>query len=262
MTTNKIIILGSGASPGVPSLSKGWGDCNPDNPKNTRSRTDVYIEYKGVKILIDTSPDLRRHLLDNDIRELDGVLYTHYHADHIHGIDDLREINRISRQSLNIYADSNTFNYINENLSYLVSCQGEFNPSCRPNLTPNLVKHNEPFYIKDVKITPIKLIDHLIPSTGYVFDDGEIVYIADFKSIAPESMPIIIKQPKIMVMPLTTPKECDYHASLEEILQYNEIIKPTTLIVNHMSTECDYDKINNSTPDNVLPAWDGMKVEF
>ena len=92
---SKVIILGSGAAPGVPSLSCGWGDCNPNDSRNIRTRTDTYVEINDTKILIDTSPDIRQHLLDNNIKHLDAVLYTHAHADHLHGIDDLREITRI-----------------------------------------------------------------------------------------------------------------------------------------------------------------------
>ena len=97
----KVTILGSGAAPGVPAIAYGWGNCNPNNPKNVRTRTSVYIEHDQTKILIDTSPDLRMQMLANGIRELDAVLYTHPHADHLHGIDDLREINRLHRCSLN-----------------------------------------------------------------------------------------------------------------------------------------------------------------
>lgn len=105
----QLTILGSGAAPGVPSLGRGWGACDPQNPKNRRLRTSAYLEYDGVRLLIDTSPDLRLQLLANDIRYLDGVLYTHAHADHVHGIDDIREINRIIRQNLHFMPEKRRF---------------------------------------------------------------------------------------------------------------------------------------------------------
>ena len=111
----KVIILGAGAAPGVPSLSLGWGNCDPDNSKNLRTRTSTYVEIDGCRFLIDTDPNLREQLIAGQIRALDAVLYTHAHADHVHGIDDLREINRISRQSLNIYAGRQTQKYIRPN---------------------------------------------------------------------------------------------------------------------------------------------------
>src|SRR5574344_1985482 len=144
----RLIVLGSGAAPGVPSLSMGWGNCKPTNPYNIRTRTDMYVDYDGVKLLIDTSPDLRWHLIQNDIRYLDGVLYTHSHADHLHGIDDLREITRIRLdeclmkagydkhrngvfdfskcqnadcKSLDFYATKKTTSYIVKNFDYLIA---------------------------------------------------------------------------------------------------------------------------------------------
>jgi phosphoribosyl 1,2-cyclic phosphodiesterase len=101
---SKIIIMGSGAAPGVPCLSRGFGACNPDNEKNYRMRSGTYMELSGVKFLIDTSPDLRMQLLYSDITELDAVFYTHVHADHLHGIDDLREVNRVMQKPIELYA--------------------------------------------------------------------------------------------------------------------------------------------------------------
>jgi len=107
-----VIILGAGAAPGVPSLSSGWGVCNPNNPYNRRRRAGVYYDFDGVKILVDTSPDLRMQLIDNQIKCLDAVLYTHAHADHLHGIDYLREINRINACNLDFYATSKVLKII------------------------------------------------------------------------------------------------------------------------------------------------------
>ena len=104
----KVIFMGTGAAPGVPAVSKGWGACNPNNVKNRRRRIGTYIEIKGKKFLIDTSPDLRQQLLDNNITGIDAVLYTHAHADHAHGIDDLRELKRISGELVDIYASAQT----------------------------------------------------------------------------------------------------------------------------------------------------------
>lgn len=98
--TYKLTILGSGAAPGVPSIAGGWGACDPANEKNRRSRTTSCLEYGNTRILIDTSPDLRLQLLNGGIRRLDGIVYTHAHADHLHGIDELREINRAEQKSL------------------------------------------------------------------------------------------------------------------------------------------------------------------
>ena len=109
---SKVIILGSGAAPGVPSLANGFGDCDPKNEKNIRLRSGTYMEIGDVKFLIDTSPDLRMQLLDNRITALDGICYTHAHSDHLYGIDELREINRITCRPLDIFATDVTMREI------------------------------------------------------------------------------------------------------------------------------------------------------
>lgn len=259
--SGKVIILGAGAAPGVPSLSMGWGDCNPDNPKNRRLRTSVYYELNGSKILVDTSPDLRLQLVNNNIRHLDGVLYTHVHADHLHGIDDLREINRISRGSLNIYGTSEALDVIRNRFSYLIADPNQPNDCVRqPSLIANDIEHNEAFFIGETKITPIKLLGHNAPTTGYVFNDGEIVHIADFRAIDDSGWEQLKRRPRLLIIPLTTPYAQRFHAGLEEVLACIEKINPQQAIINHMASECDYDAINRQTPDYVTPAYDDMTI--
>lgn len=258
-----VTILGAGAAPGVPSLCCGWGDCNPENPKNIRHRTSVFYDFGKTKILIDTSPDLREQLIENQIRNLDGVLYTHTHADHLHGIDELREINRISRASLNIYAVDETLEIIKKRFNYLIA-----KPDCcydvsrQPSLIANEIYHNQPFYINDIKITPIKLLGHNAPTTGYVFNDGELVHIADFRAIDALGYEQIQCRPRLLILPLTTPHGQKFHAGLEEILDCISRINPEQAVINHMASECDYDVINQATPLHVTPAYDNMTIKL
>lgn len=261
--SGKVIILGAGAAPGVPSLCMGWGNCNPENPRNRRIRTSTYVEINGVKFLIDTCPNLREQLVDNQIKALDAVLYSHAHADHLHGIDDLREINRISCDSLNIYAGAVTLKRIKHCFAYLIAKPNQVKNVVRmPSLVPNLIKANHPFYVKGVKVMPIKLLQHCPECLGYVFNDGEYVHIADFKMIAESAFERITVKPKLMVMPLTTPYGQIQHAGLDEVLGYIDRIKARHVVLNHMASECDYDEIMQMTPENVEPAYDGMTIEF
>lgn len=255
--------MGSGAAPGVPAIANGWGACNPNNPKNRRRRTGTYIEIGNTKILIDTSPDLHSQLLDNNIRQLDAVLYTHAHADHLHGIDDLRDINRITLKSLDIYANRHTLDTIEVRFKYLITDKDHpNNPLFRPSLIANLVEPGKEFLVGDVQIMPIPLAGHAIESNGYMFNGGELVYISDCKEITAEGLSLIKKRPKLLVMPLTSPKTITYHMGLDRVLEYINLIKPHKTIINHMAVECDYDQINELTPDDVLPAYDNMLVEF
>lgn len=261
--SGKIIILGAGAAPGVPSLSMGWGYCNPANKKNERHRTSTYVELKGVKILIDTSPDLREQLIQNNIKSLDGVLYTHSHADHVHGIDDLREINRLSRQSLNIYGGKKTLKTIKQRFDYLIAKPRQVKNVVRmPSLIPNTVKGNHEFFIKGLKITPIKLLQHCEECLGYIFNDGEYVHIADFKQIAESAFKMIKRRPKLVVMPLTTPYGQIQHAGLDEVLGYISRINPERVVLNHLASESDYEELSKATPNNIDIAYDGMEIEI
>ena len=256
-------VLGAGAAPGVPSLGSGWGCCNSANPKNIRLRTSLFLEYRGIRLLIDTGPDLRIQLLKQNIRDIDGILYTHAHADHLHGVDDLREINRISRQSLNFYAGRLTTAQIIRRFSYLISERKKPNDVFRTaSLIPNIVKANLPFYIKGVKITPIKMKHHCTECLGYVFDDGEYVHIADFKALPPSAYKMILKAPGLLTIPLTTLRGEVQHAGLEEVLQTIRRLAPRQTVIHHMTNECDYDEVNRLTPENVLPAYDNLTIEF
>lgn len=263
----KIIFTGTGAAPGVPSISRGWGDCNPNNEKNRRRRIGTYIEIGGQKLLIDTSPDLRSQLLDNNIRYIDAVLYTHAHADHIHGIDDLREINRVIKKPLDIYGTKHTLDQIRERFSYLIAdrlCQKN---KCiyRASLIAHEVGLKESLFLDGVKIDVLPLNGHLVPSNGYIFNDGEIVYVADCQEIAPSGLDKIKTKPKVLVLPLTT-LNADYakisHMGLDKVLEYVNLIQPEKVIINHMAAECDYDEVNKLTPSNVFAAFDNMVIEY
>ena len=259
----KIIILGSGGAPGVPALAIGWGRCNPDNPKNYRTRTTVYMVYNRTKILIDTSPDLRAQMLTNNISEFDGILYTHAHADHLNGIDDLREVSCVKPEGINFYASAETIEVIKKRFPYLLSVPNRIDDVVsHPSLVANEVKYYEPFFIKDLKITPIRLTGHAVPSTGYIFNDGEVVYIADYRQMEEEAFKHIRKKVKLMIAPLTTLNGAAYHAGLKEVLNDIERIAPERAVLNHLGTKCDYDEISRLTPQNVEPSFDNMKIEL
>lgn len=263
---NKIIITGSGAAPGVPALACGWGNCNPENTKNIRKRSGTYLEIGNMRILIDTSPDLRMQLIENNIRYIDGVLYTHAHADHLHGIDDLREFNRISGKPVDIYATSQTMKDIQTRFSYMFD-DSLSNDSGRyaAKLNPTIISPLKDFEIKGTKIGVLELEGHLINSNGFVFNDGEIVYISDCKTIPPQALSKITVKPKLMVIPLTVihaQYPNFYHMDLDKVLEYVNLIKPEKTIINHMAAECDYDEVNRLTAENVLPAYDNMVLEF
>lgn len=260
---SKVVILGAGAAPGVPSLANGFGACNPKNEKNFRLRSGTYMEIGGVKFLIDTSPDLRLQLLHGGIRALDAVFYTHTHADHLHGIDDLREINRISGKAIDIFASTGNMEVICTRFPYLIAEDGEdIDPVYRAALRPNVFEYNKSFMFKGVEVTPIKLLGHNVECSGYIFNGGEVVHISDFREIPEESLKLIKRPCEVLIMPLTTPQGTRFHAGLETLLEYYEKINPKRMIINHMAVESDYDEVLKACPYGVEPAFDGMEIEW
>ena len=195
------------------------------------------------------------------------MLYTHAHADHIHGIDDLRELNRIARKPLDIYGSKHTIEEIRNRFSYLIE-----DPLCKEDrciYKASLIAHEigfkESLFFGNVKIDLLELEGHLVPSNGYIFNDGEVVYVADCQAISEVGLKKIKVKPKVLVLPLTTPN-AGYakisHMGLDKVLEYVNLIKPERTILNHMAAECDYDEINESTPSSVFAAFDNMVVEY
>ena len=261
----RIVFTGTGAAPGVPSVSKGWGACNPNNPKNCRRRIGTYIEIDQQKILIDTSPDLRSQLLDHQIKYIDAVLYTHAHADHVHGIDDLRELNRLMGRPIDFYGSEHTVSEIKKRFSYLIDDICENCGIFKASLKAHALLPEQDLYLGNTKINLFELKGHLVPSNGYLFNDGEIVFVADCREITEQALKKIKVKPKILVMPLTTINThyaITSHMGLDKLLEYVNLIKPEMTIINHMASECDYDKLNNMLPSGVQAAYDNMVIEF
>ncbi len=219
------------------------------------------MEIGEVKFLIDTSPDLRMQLILSNIRDIDAVFYTHTHADHLHGIDDLREINRITGRAIELFASPDNLNIIRTRFPYLIAeCKEDVEPVYRAALHPNPFKYEESFYFRDLKVTPIKLQGHNVECTGYIFNDGEVVHISDFRDIPESAFHFITRRPEVLIMPLTTPEETRFHAGLDTLLEYVVRLKAKKTIITHMAVECDYAKIQARCPAGIDVAYDGFEV--
>ncbi|MBQ9271790.1 MAG: MBL fold metallo-hydrolase [Alphaproteobacteria bacterium] len=260
---NRAIILGSGAAPGVPTISDGWGDCNPHNPKNRRTRAGVYVEINNVKILIDTSADIRNQLLDNDIHTIDAVLYTHAHADHIMGIDDLRALTYHHKQGLNIYGAKPHIEEIRNRFDYVFTDIPSKETTQRPQLISNVIEYGQEFYVGNLKIMPLEFAGHPVPTTGYSLDDGRLILVPDYKIIPLLTLEYLQKiDVNVLIMPLTNLETSRYHAGKEDNLMYIQKIRPQRVFWTHMSPKCDYDNVMRISPANTAPAYDGLEIEL
>jgi phosphoribosyl 1,2-cyclic phosphate phosphodiesterase len=257
-------ILGCGSSMGVPRVALGWGQCDPDNPKNRRRRCSLLVERSSpqghkTRVLVDCSPDLRAQLLDAEIDWLDGVLITHEHADHTHGIDDLRPLFVRKRQRVPLYMDEPTSRAMHARFGYcfMTPPGSEYPPiAAEHRLVPG-----QPVAVEGqggtIDVLPI-LQDHGdIPSLGFRF--GNVAYSADIKNLPPESVAAMAGLDVWIVDALRKPPHPS-HLNLDEALALIGRIKPKRAILTNLHADMDYEQLRRQLPAHVEPACDGMTI--
>lgn len=256
-------ILGCGSSGGVPRLGGHWGDCDPQNPKNHRRRCSVLVERhdKGAitRVLIDTAPDLRAQLLDADVGTLDAVIYTHAHADHVHGIDDLRMIVFNMRKRLAVWADGATQDALLSRFGYAFA-QPEGSP-----YPPILDMHtiDGPLEITGaggtLRIAPIKVRHGSIDAQG--FRIGGLAYMPDVSDIYTDAWPMLANL-DIWVVDALRRDPHPTHSHLANTLAWIERAQPKQAVLTNMHIDLDYQTIANETADHITPAFDGMQLRL
>ena len=257
MSKNKLIILGCGPSGGVPTLTRYWGQCDPQNPKNFRTRASAYVEADGVKLLIDTSPDLRQQFLKNNLSQIDAVLYTHAHADHTHGIDELRALFfQRKDEKIPIYGTQETLKSLVDRFSYLFQHKAS-------SIYPQVV---EPYPIEgafSVKGLEIRSFaqNHGAEEISTGFRIGNMAYSTDFKDLD-EAALSCLKNLDLWVVDCLSLDPRPTHLHLEKALEWIRHVKPRRAILTHMNGTLDYEKTLKILPPSVVPAYDGMTVFF
>ncbi|MFQ6550391.1 MBL fold metallo-hydrolase [Aestuariibius sp. 2305UL40-4] len=261
MPVRRFTILGCGSSGGVPRLGDNWGDCDPKNPKNQRRRCSLLVEQEGddgtTRVLIDTSPDLRSQLLDAGIGTLDAVVYTHSHADHVHGIDDLRMIVFNMRQRLPVWADGDTQDALLSRFGYaFVQPEGSPYP---PILDLHTIKG--PFEIDGaggpIPLTPFEVDHGSIDALG--FRIGGLAYLPDVAEI-PEDSWQALENLDHWILDALRRDPHPTHAHLAKSLEWIAKAAPKEAILTNMHIDLDYETVLAETPDNVRPAHDGMTI--
>jgi phosphoribosyl 1,2-cyclic phosphate phosphodiesterase len=256
----KITILGCGHAPGVPSISSGWGRCDPANPRNRRRRSSIVVEEGGTRVLVDSSPDLREQLLDAGIDRLDGVVFTHSHADHIHGLDELREINRVIRGPLPIWAAAETLAELERRFGYAFEGIPQGAPMFRPWLIPNVIEPGQTFAVAGLPVEALGQDHGFSASMGYRF--GEAVYSTDLVEL-PLASRERIRGVKVWIVGALRETPHETHAHLDRTLGWIRELKPHRALLTHMSHELDYETlISHRLPVGVSPAYDGMTIEI
>ncbi len=255
----KATILGCGGSNGVPVAGNNWGNCDPNNPKNRRLRPSIFVEWRGVNILVDTTPDLRQQMLTADISSVDVVLFTHNHADHVHGIDDLRPISRVMKRQIDVYGDSDVLDSIMGRFGYLFDNGTTENGLYRPIYRPKPI--DGPINIADDVVVHAFEQDHgICASTGFRF--GRLAYSTDVVNLPEESLDALSGVDLWIVDCLRAGPEHPTHAHLEKTLSWIERAGVPRAILTHMNHQADYDELAALCPPHVVPGYDGLVVEI
>jgi phosphoribosyl 1,2-cyclic phosphate phosphodiesterase len=261
--TLTLTILGCGSSAGVPRPALGWGKCDPNNPKNRRRRCSLLAERSSehgvTRILIDTAPDLREQLIDANVDHIDAVFYTHEHADQSHGIDDLRSVVLHQRRRIPVYLNQATGKDIMHRFSYcFVAPPGSNYP---PILSGHSIEAGESRSIDgqggEVRLTAFDLQHGNIPALG--FRIGDAAYTPDVSDIPRESWPALENLDLWIIDGLRYAPHPS-HFSVNDALSWIDRFKPRRAVITNMHSDVDYEVLRLSLPENIVPAYDGMRL--
>ena len=264
MSRLRFTILGCGSSGGVPRLGGHWGACNPENPKNRRLRCSMLVERitpaGTTRVLIDTSPDMREQLLRAEVAALDAVVYTHSHADHVHGLDDLRQITFNMRRRLPVWADGDTTEALISRFGYafVQPADSNYQPICELNAI-----HDRPFEITGaggaIAFQPFRVAHGNIDALG--FRIGGLAYLPDVSTI-PEPAWAHLSGLDCWVLDALRRTPHPTHAHLALALEWIDRAQPASAVLTNMHIDLDYDDVAAETPDHIRPAHDGLVLEF
>ncbi|UZK70002.1 MBL fold metallo-hydrolase [Sphingomonas sp. S1-29] len=251
----KIRLLGSGTSSGVPRIGNDWGACDPTEPRNRRTRCAALVSTATTRILIDTGPDMREQLLLADIGDVDAVIWTHDHADHTHGIDDLRQIAHNRGRQVAGYARPHTFAGLERRFAYVFHGRGPYPP------TVELQPLDDSVTIGDVVVRVVDQPHGDITSAGLRFDHGDssIVYSTDFHELTAD-MQDLYQGCDVWVVDALRHQPHPSHPHLEATLEYIARIRPGFAALIHMDQSMDYAALRASLPAGVEPGYDGMEI--
>lgn len=255
----RVTILGCGTSAGVPRPGgkdgKGeWGAANPADPRNRRRRCSILVQDLGKTVLVDTSPDVRSQLLDAEVERVDAVIWTHDHADQVHGIDDLRPY-ALRQGQIESWSDARTHGVLTRRFGYCFQAEGSgfYNPIYRHTVIEG------PFTAAGLPVVPF-LQDHgTIPSLGFRF--GGVGYANDVVALPEESL-ALLEGVEVLIVDAMRYRPHPTHAHLDRALEWIDRLKPRRAFLTNMHVDMDYAEVDRTTPDHVTPCHDGLQIDL
>lgn len=264
--TTTFRILGCASSPGNPRIGNDWGACDPTNPKNRRRRASLLVTRtdevgRKTRVLIDAGPDLREQMLEAQVDWVDGVVFTHAHADHIHGIDDLRAFALNRHRLVDVWMDEVTSKRVRDAFGYCFTTPpGSAYP---PILKEHRLTVGHPVSIPGeggaIALTPFRQIHGEIDSLGLRI--GGVAYSTDVSDFPPESLPQLHKL-DLWILDALRLRSHPSHLSVDEALGWIARKKPKHTVLTHLHNELDYEALKTRLPEGVEPGWDGLEISF
>jgi len=253
----KVRILGCGTSSGVPRIGNDWGDCDPAEPRNRRRRVSILVEHEGTRILVDTGPDLREQLLDADVGDIDAVIWTHDHADHCHGIDDLRQLFHARRAAMPGYARPATLGTLRTRFAYAFEGHGGYPPVVEGRLLPDDIT------LGSIRIRTVDQPHGSITAAGLRFDgEGKSIgYATDFNVLTPD-MAALYQGVDVWIVDALRHRPHPTHPHLAQTLDWIAAVQPGRAILTHMDQSMDYRALLATLPRGVEPGYDGLEAQL
>ena len=251
----QIRILGCGTSSGVPRVGNDWGECDPANPRNRRQRAAILVTWERVRILVDTGPDLRAQLLDADVNDVEAVIWTHDHADHCHGIDDLRQLYHARGRPVPGYARSETLDSLKLRFAYAFSGKDGYPAVSAPHLLPNHMN------LGGLSIRAVDQPHGEITTAGLRFDAGgkTAIYSTDF-NVLTEEMEFAFQDTDLWIVDALRRRPHPSHPHLAQAVEWAQRLRAKRAILTHMDNSLDYETLCAELPEGIEPAYDGMEI--
>ena len=251
----KLTVLGCGTSAGVPRIGNDWGECDPQEPRNRRSRASILIESGGKRLLVDCGPDMRDQLLVNGIDHLDGVIVTHDHADHCHGIDDLRRIAQIRGKPVPIYARQNVLDRLMARFGYIFRGGGMYSS------VAEAIALDHELSFGGARWRFVDQPHGGITSLGIRVDEREIsaVYAIDFNDLT-DDMRSLYEKADLWVADCLSRRPHPTHAHLDAVVEWSREMGVGKLYLSHMNNSMDYASLLTELPEWAAPAHDGLEI--
>ncbi|WP_299335254.1 MBL fold metallo-hydrolase [uncultured Psychroserpens sp.] len=252
----KITFLGTGTSQGIPVIGSDHPVCQSDNPKDKRLRVSVLVEWDNFTYVVDCGPDFRQQMLRANCSKIDGVIFTHEHADHTAGLDDIRPF-YFRQGDIPFYAHKRVLGELAKRFDYIFTTKNKY-PGV-PTVIQNEIT-NTPFFLGNLKVIPINGYHHKLQVFGFRF--GDFAYLTDMKTVADQEVEKL-KGVKVLVVNALRETEHISHFNLEEALNFIDEVQPETAYLTHISHYLGFhDDVQQTLPENVYLAYDNLQIEL